>query len=39
MGLNANLTEIAGLFTIYGRTDEEWDIFKPGVNYQAFLVI
>lgn len=39
MGINANLTEIQTVFTVYGFYDGKWVQFEPGWNYKAFLVI
>lgn len=39
MGVNAHLQEIQTLFNVYGRLNGIWEAFKPGCNYEAFLVI
>jgi hypothetical protein len=39
MGINAHLEAIESLFWVYGRIGEDWQSFKPGINFNAFLVI
>ncbi|WP_353196679.1 hypothetical protein [Parapedobacter defluvii] len=38
MGLTNNLTEIAEDFYVYGLTNEQWEEFVSGEDYEAFLV-
>lgn len=39
MGINAHKEEIEEHFSIMGHRDDDWEEFKPGVNYDEFLVI
>ena len=38
IGITNNLAEIEADFEIYGLKNDEWQEFKKGVDYQAFLV-
>lgn len=38
MGINDNLEEIDKDFEVQGYTEQEWEPFRKGVNYEAFLI-
>jgi hypothetical protein len=38
MGIVAHYQEIENLLNIYGYKNNEWQLFKKGVNYEAFAV-
>jgi len=38
MGIANNLCEIEEVFEVFGFTNEQWEPFKKGVRYEAFLV-
>lgn len=38
IGITNNLAEIKADFEIYGLTNDQWQEFEKGVEYQAFLV-
>ncbi|WP_119079735.1 DUF6934 family protein [Chitinophaga alhagiae] len=38
MSLNAHLAEEEEFFNVFGLLQDGWHPFRPGVNYQAFLV-
>jgi hypothetical protein len=38
MGISKYITEVKSDFEIYGETEEEWQEFKKGVEYEGFLV-
>ncbi len=39
MGITSFYEEINDIFDIFGLANEEWNLFKKGKNYAAFLVI
>ena len=39
MGINAHLTQIQNDFSIYGKLNNRWREFIPGINYCAFLIL
>jgi len=38
IGISNNLNEITQFFDVFGHTNEEWQVFKRGKNYDAFLI-
>jgi hypothetical protein len=38
MAISENLTEIENILEVRGLVDEDWEAFRKGVNYNAFLV-
>jgi hypothetical protein len=38
MGIGANLEEISEDFEVQGYMEGEWEAFRKGVNYEAFLI-
>lgn len=37
MGITAHLKQIESLLFIYGYTGNDWQLFQPKINYEAFL--
>ena len=37
MGINSHWREIERIFEVFGYKNDEWDLFKKGVNYEGFL--
>ena len=38
MGIAANLLEVSQNFEVQGFVNGEWELFRPGRNYEAFLI-
>ncbi|MDH7460334.1 hypothetical protein QEG73_03560 [Chitinophagaceae bacterium 26-R-25] len=38
IAISNNLEEIQHNFVIYGYTNDQWELFEPNKNYQAFLI-
>ena len=38
MGIANNLQDIESYFEVYGLKNEEWEFFKIGIDYEAFII-
>ena len=39
MAIASRFKEIESLFNIYGSVNDEWQVFKPSINYEAFMIL